>query len=139
MEKSNLSETAQARHDALKTAKNCRHFAMCKVDYIGSGVCASGLEKQYVSFYPEGRMDLYAALAENIIPITEKCIEIADGCNLCGKCDYQCYFINEMRPTIVMKALKKLVAAYLKSGGKIVPSKDDMIITEPVSYTHLTL
>lgn len=130
MNKNRLSEIDIPDKEALRISKNCRHYAMCKVDYIGSGVCASGLEKQYVSFYPEGRMDLYAALAENIIPITEKCIEIADGCNLCGKCDYQCYFINEMRPTIVMKALKKLVAAYLKSGGKIVPSKDDMIITE---------
>src|SRR5450759_5154457 len=82
-----------------KTAKNCRHYAMCKVDFLGSGVCASGLEKQYASFYPEGRMDLYAAIAENAIPVTEKCVEIADSCTLCGKCDYQCYFVNEMRPS----------------------------------------
>ncbi len=54
--------------DVLNIAKNCRHFAMCKIDFLGKGVCASGLEKHYVSFYPEGRMDLYAALAENTIP-----------------------------------------------------------------------
>lgn len=85
-------------NDALKIAKNCRHYAMCKIDFLGSGVCASGLEKHYVSFYPEGRMDLYAAIAENAIPITEKCVEIAASCNLCGKCDYQCYFVMELRP-----------------------------------------
>ena len=130
MKKSILSETAQARHEALKTAKNCRHFAMCKVDFLGSGVCASGLEKQYVSFYPEGRMDLYAAIAENTVPVTEKCIEIADSCNLCGKCDYQCYFVNEMRPSLVMKALKDYIGEYLKNGGKILHTQDDKILTE---------
>ena len=130
MKKSILSETAQARHEALKTAKNCRHFAMCKVDFLGSGVCASGLEKQYVSFYPEGRMDLYAAIAENTVPVTEKCIEIADSCNLCGKCDYQCYFVNEMRPSLVMKALKDYIGEYLKKGGKILHTQDDKILAE---------
>jgi hypothetical protein len=116
--------------DVLKIAKNCRHYAMCKIDYLGSGVCASGLEKHYVSFYPEGRMDLYAAIADKTIPITEKCVEIADSCNLCGKCDYQCYFVMELRPSKVMKALKDHVGAYLKSGGKIVPMKEDGLLAE---------
>jgi hypothetical protein len=75
-------------------------------------------------------MDLYAAIAENTIPITEKCVEIADSCNLCGKCDYQCYYVNEMRPSKVMKALKDHVGAYLKSGAKIVHSEDDKILSE---------
>ena len=116
--------------DVLKIAKNCRHYAMCKIDYLGSGVCASGLEKHYVSFYPEGRMDLYAAIVENTIPITEKCVEIADSCDLCGKCDYQCYFVMELRPSKVMQALKDHIAAYLKSGGKIVPAKEDGLLAE---------
>jgi len=113
-----------------KTAKNCRHYAMCKIDFLGSGVCVSGLEKHYASFYPVGRMDIYAAIAENTIPVTEKCIEIADSCNLCGKCDYQCYYVNEMRPSKVMKALKDHIGAYLKNGGEIVHSEDDKILTE---------
>src|SRR5664280_2687179 len=95
-----------------------------------SGVCSSGLEKHFVSFYPQGRMILYEALAENKISVTEKCIEIADSCNLCGKCDYQCYYVNEMRPSKVMKALKDHIGAYLKSGGKIVHTEDDSILTE---------
>ena len=116
--------------DVLRIAKNCRHYAMCKIDFLGSGVCASGLEKHYVSFYPEGRMDLYAAIAENTIPITEKCVEIADSCDLCGKCDYQCYFVNELRPSKVMRALKDHVGAYLKSGGKIIRAEDDGFLAE---------
>ncbi len=72
-------------NDALKTAKSCRHYAMCKIDFLGTGICKSGVEKKYVSFYSQGRMDLYAALAENRVPVTEKCVEIAESCNLCGK------------------------------------------------------
>ncbi len=117
-------------NEILKTAKNCRHYAMCKIDFLGSGVCLSGLEKHYASFYPVGRMDLYAAIAEDTIPVTEKCVEIAESCNLCGKCDYQCYYVNEMRPSKVMKALKDHIGAYLKSGGEIFQSEDDTILTE---------
>lgn len=130
MDNNNLIKTGTEHNEALKTAKNCRHYAMCKIDFLGSGVCPSGLEKQYVSFYPEGRMDLYAGIAENSIPVTEKCVEIADSCNLCGRCDYQCYFVNEMRPTIVMKAFKETVAAYIKGGGKIAAPEDDVVLTE---------
>ena len=113
-----------------KTAKNCRHYAMCKIDFLDSGICASGLEKHFVSYYPQGRMILYEALVENKIQVTEKCVEIADSCNLCGKCDYQCYFVNEMRPTKVMEALKNHVETFIKNGGKIKPTKDDSILNE---------
>jgi hypothetical protein len=62
--------------------------------------------------------------------VTEKCVEIADSCDLCGKCDYQCYFVNEMRPTKVMEALKNHVENFINNGGKIKPAKDDAILTE---------
>ena len=62
--------------------------------------------------------------------VTEKCVEIADSCNLCGKCDYQCYFLNEMRPTKVMEALKNHVETFIKNGGKIKKPKDDSLLTE---------
>lgn len=117
-------------NDILKTAKNCRHYAMCKIDFLGSGVCSSGLKKHFVSFYPQGRMILYEALAENKISVTEKCVEIADSCDLCGKCDYQCYFVNEMRPTKVMAALKKHIKDFIDNGGKIKPAQDDAILVE---------
>lgn len=110
-------------------AKNCRHCAMCKIDFLKNGICTSGLEKQYVSFYPEGRMDLYAALVTNTIPVTEKCVEIANSCTLCGKCDYQCYFIHEMRPSKVMKALKAYISAYLIADGEITLPKETKILT----------
>jgi hypothetical protein len=114
--------------DILKTAKNCRHYAMCKIDFLDTGLCESGTEKHYVSFYPQGRMDLYAALAENRIPITEKCMEIADSCDLCGKCDYQCYFVTEMKPSVVMNALKEHIRLHLDNGGEVVIAKQDFIL-----------
>ena len=103
---------------------------MCKIDFLGSGVCDSGLEKHFVSYYPQGRMILFEALAENRIAVTQKCVEIADSCNLCGKCDYQCYFLNEMRPTKVMEALKNHVERFISDGGTIKPEKDDFVLSE---------
>ena len=117
-------------NDVLNTAKSCRHYAMCKIDFLGTGLCKSGAEKHYVSFYPQGRMDLYAALAENKIPITEKCVEIAETCDLCGKCDYQCYFVTEMKPSVVMKALKEHVRLYLTNGGEVLVAQKDNTLDE---------
>ncbi len=117
-------------NNILKTAKNCRHYAMCKIDFLDTGICVSGTEKHYVSFYPQGRMDLYAALAENKIPVTEKCIEIADSCDLCGKCDYQCYFVTEMKPSLVMNALKEHIKLHLANGGEILMPEHDSVLEE---------
>jgi UDP-N-acetylenolpyruvoylglucosamine reductase len=103
---------------------------MCKIDFLGSGVCASGTERRYTSFYPVGRMDLYAALAEGTIPVTEQTVEIADSCDLCGKCDFQCYFVTEMRPSRVMKALKDHVEAFLAAGGRPEPPAEDALLQE---------
>ena len=115
---------------AYKTATNCRHYAMCKIDFLGGGVCTSGLEKHFVSFYPQGRMILYEALAEKKVEVTDKCVEIADSCDLCGKCDYQCYFLNEMRPTKVMEALKNHVETFIRKGGTPTHAEDDSNLSE---------
>lgn len=114
--------------EPLKTAKSCRHYAMCKIDFLGNGVCASGPAKKYVSYYPQGRMDLYAALAEQRIRVTEKAVEIADTCDLCGRCDYQCSFVTGMRPSRVMEALKLHVAAHVEAGGAIEKAVEDPIL-----------
>lgn len=116
--------------DVLTTAKNCRHYAMCKIDFLGSGVCPSGPERFYDSFYPQGRMALYVALAEGRIPVTRKTVEIVESCDLCGKCDYQCYFVTEMRPSRVMKALKNFVSRHLKAGGTVERAAEDSLLNE---------
>ena len=126
----NNVETNSSLDSPYKIARNCRHYAMCKIDFLGCGVCESGLEKHFVSYYPQGRMLLYEALSENKISITEKCVEIADSCNLCGKCDYQCYFLNEIRPTKVMEALKNHVETFIKNGGRIKSAKDYFLLPD---------
>jgi hypothetical protein len=62
-------------------------------------------------------MDLYAALAARLVPVTDELVRIAETCTLCGVCDLQCHFVTGLRPLRVMKALKDRVEDYLKSGG----------------------
>ncbi|MDP2959227.1 MAG: hypothetical protein Q8N53_22585, partial [Longimicrobiales bacterium] len=56
--------------EAKVIAAQCRHYAMCKIDYLGTGLCPAGVEKPYVSYFPQGRMDLCHALSEGLLAIT---------------------------------------------------------------------
>ncbi len=111
--------------DPYKIASQCRHYAMCKIDFLGTGICPPAPKKHYVSYFPQGRMDIYAALIERRIPVTERLIDIADSCTLCGICDKQCYFVTELRPGKVMAALKEYVTLYLKNGQPIARIEPD--------------
>jgi hypothetical protein len=111
--------------ESLALAARCRHYAMCKIDYLGTGICASGPEKGFVTYYPQGRMDLYRGLAEGRIPVTEALVDAANTCNLCGICDIQCHFVTGMQPAPVMRALKDHVADHLREGGKIARAAED--------------
>jgi hypothetical protein len=109
-------------------AAQCRHYAMCKIDFLGTGLCPSGQTKHYVSYYPQGRMDIYHALANNLIPVTQGLIDIARSCTLCGICDKQCHFVTGLRPMKVMRALKEHVESYLEENGEIKGAKEDPIL-----------
>jgi hypothetical protein len=111
--------------DISRTARQCRHYAMCKIDYLGTGLCPPGKKYHFVSYYPQGRMDLYAALADGLIPFTEGLVHIAETCTLCGVCDLQCHFVTGLRPLRVMQALKDRVEDYLKSGREPVSVAPD--------------
>ena len=113
--------------DAQKMASQCRHYAMCKIDFLETGICPSAENGNYVGYYPQGRMDLYKAIAANAVPVTPRLLDIADTCTLCGNCDKQCYFVTGLRPMIVMRALKKYVAEY-----KAAPKPLDRIPSNPV-------
>jgi hypothetical protein len=113
---------------ARRTAAQCRHYAMCKIDYLDTGVCPSGPEKHFVAYYPQGRMDLYRALAEGLIPVTEGLLDSADTCTLCGVCDRQCYFVTGMRPVTVMEALKDYVREHRDAKKPVLkPEEDDVL------------
>jgi len=105
--------------DTTKTASQCRHYAMCKIDFLGTGLCPPGKSKHYVSYYPQGRMDLWCALANGLIPVTERLVDIASTCTLCAICDKQCHFVTGMRPLKVMKALKEYVSDHVSRGGTV--------------------
>ncbi len=115
--------------EALDLAAHCRHYAMCKIDYLGTGLCPSGPERHFASYYPQGRMDVYRALAAGSIPVTEEVLAIADTCDLCGICDKQCHFVTGMRPTKVMAALKDYVADYRRAGRPVAAPKEDDLLT----------
>lgn len=116
--------------EAAAIAANCRHYAMCKIDYLGTGLCPATGTNHYVSYYPEGRMDIYQALAHNAIPVTEGLVDVARTCTLCGICDKQCYFITQLRPGRVMKALKDFVEDHLERHGEVVKIKADDILRQ---------
>ena len=111
--------------EAKKIAAQCRHYAMCKIDFLATGLCPSGEKKRFVSYYPQGRMDIYQALANKWIPVTEGLIDVARTCTLCGICDKQCHFVTGLRPMKVMKALKEHVDQYEREGGKAHKVKED--------------
>ena len=100
--------------EAKRIASQCRHYAMCKIDFLGTGLCPSGQAKHYVSYYPQGRMDIYDALAHDLIPMTQGLIDIARSCTLCGICDKQCHFVTGLRPMKVMRELKQYVEGYVR-------------------------
>ncbi|MCP5102513.1 MAG: FAD-binding protein [bacterium] len=116
--------------EAAAIASQCRHYAMCKIDFLGTGICPPGADNHYVSYYPQGRMDLYAALAANRVPMTERLVDIADTCNLCGICDKQCHFVTELRPMKVMKALKEYVEENREGNNPVVKIEDDEVLKQ---------
>jgi hypothetical protein len=114
--------------EAARISSHCRHYAMCKIDFLGTGLCPSGPKRHYVSYYPQGRMDICSALAQDLIPLTPALVEIADTCTLCGICDKQCYFYTGMRPMVAMQALKVHVAGWLQEGRAIETVREDSFL-----------
>lgn len=92
-----------------ETAARCRHYAMCKIDMLGTGICPAAKKNHFVSYYPQGRMDIYAAISRGALEVTPALVDIARECSLCGICDKQCHFVTQLRPLKVAKALKEFV------------------------------
>jgi hypothetical protein len=121
--------------ESRRTAAQCRHYAMCKIDYLGTGLCPAGHARHYVSYYPQGRMDLLDALARGIIPVSERLVDIARTCDLCGKCDIQCHFYSGLRPLPVMAALKEAVEDHILAGRPILSPPHDPFVADLAAIT----
>jgi ferredoxin len=111
--------------EAKNTADWCGHCGMCKTDFLDTGICPSGAERRYVSYFPQGRLELYHALADGLVPVTERLVDIANSCTFCGRCDKQCYFLVGLRPTKTTAAMKKYVDAYLAENKPVAAVAED--------------
>jgi len=116
--------------EAKSIAERCAHYGMCKIDFLGTGVCPRGIEHKYVSYYPQGRMEIFHALADGLIPVTERLIDIARSCTFCGICDKQCYFLMGLRPMRVMEALREYVESYLAENRPIEKVEEDQLLRD---------
>jgi hypothetical protein len=101
---------------------------MCRLDFLGTGVCPSGKKHGYIAYWPQGRIEIYKALKAGTLKPSQKLIEIAETCTLCGICDKQCSFITNRRPMIVQKALKEHVKEIDKKSLQKTPS--DSVLEE---------
>ena len=115
-------------NDAVKIAEKGTHCGMCKIDFLGSGVCSAGKKHGFVAYWPEGRMELALSLAAGTVKPTKTLVDIVDSCTMCGICDYQCHFITHLRPMKVQQALKEYVANLDKDNLVIIP--EDGILKE---------
>jgi len=111
-------------------AAKCVHFGMCKINFLETGVCPSGIKHKYASYYPQGGMEIVNALSNKLIPVTERLIDIARSCTLCGICDKQCYFVTELRPMKVMEALKEYVETVVQRNEPIESPVEDQVLRD---------
>lgn len=118
----------RAAASALETARQCRHYAMCKIDCLGTGVCPSGRRNHFVSYYPQGIMDITAALLEERIPVSAGLFHVADQCTMCGICDLQCNFVTGLRPMKAVEALKRRVTELRARGAVPVEAPEDSFL-----------
>jgi len=110
--------------EAIDIAKKGTHCGMCKIDFLETGLCPSGTKYGFLAYWPEGRMEIIKALFSKQLKPTNKLIEIADTCPLCGICDKQCNFAMHLRPEKVAQALKEYVDDLDKSKIKRYPEDD---------------
>lgn len=92
--------------EAGTVSEKFTHCGMCRIDYLGTGLCPAGTQHGYYAYWPCGRNELFKALRDKRITPTRRLKQIVDSCTLCGACDKQCSFVNNLQPTVVQKALK---------------------------------
>lgn len=115
--------------EAASEAARCRHYAMCKIDCLGTGVCPSGSVNHYVSYYPQGLMDIAAVALTDGLPLTTGLVDVVQQCTKCGICDLQCHFVTGLRPMKVIRALAAHVRAGLQDGPPEEPP-DNKVLQE---------
>lgn len=103
---------------------------MCKVDSLNTGVCPSGRKNHFVSYYPQGLMDITAAFLEGKIPLTPGLLHAAGECTMCGICDLQCHFVTGLRPLKAISFLKETLNELTIDGCQIIEPDEDGFLKE---------
>jgi FAD/FMN-containing dehydrogenase len=96
---------------SIEIAEKATHCGMCRIDFLETGLCPAGVKKGFAAYWPDGRMELLLALTRNELQPTKKLVDIVKSCDTCGRCDKQCHFITNLRPSKVQEALRNLVEA----------------------------
>ena len=121
---SDITSNKKMLQDAVAIATKGTHCGMCRIDFLGTGLCPSGKKHGFLAYWPQGRMELVKHLNQGTIKPTKKLLEIANSCSLCGTCDKQCNFTTQLRPEKVAKALKDYVNTLDQSEFQSVPEDD---------------
>ncbi len=111
----------------LSIANKGTHCGMCKIDFLGTGLCPAGKKNGFLAYWPQGRMEIVKALASGRVKPTEKLIDIVNSCPLCGVCDKQCNFITQLRPEKVAQALKTYTENLSKKQFMKIPSDENLL------------
>jgi len=114
------------REHAAREASGCRHYAMCRIDYAGTGLCPSGRRNLFVSYWPQGLMDIAAGVLSGKIPVTRGILHAVEECDLCGLCQGQCNFITGLRPLDVFRELK----SFLRDAVPVDDTEESPLVNE---------
>lgn len=104
-------------------ADRCPGFAMCRTDFLGTGICPAGSKYKYAAFYPQGRLRVISAVRRDLIPVTPALVQIAQSCVGCGICDKQCYFVAELQPKNLFMAFSDYIDT-LTDSRTVLPDDD---------------
>ena len=121
-----VSHEKKNLNDAVKIAMKGTHCGMCRIDFLGTGLCPSGKKHGFLAYWPQGRMELVKHLNDGRVKPTKTLLDIAQSCPLCGICDKQCNFATQLRPEKVARALKDYVESLDKDTLKETP--EDAIV-----------
>jgi len=58
--KHNNQETLEkiSLEDAVAIAEKGTHCGMCRIDFLGTGLCPSGKKHGFLAYWPQGRMEI---------------------------------------------------------------------------------
>jgi hypothetical protein len=121
-----LAQEKLSLESARAIAQKETHCGMCRIDFLGTGLCPSGKKHGFVAYWPQGRMQIFESLMSGKVKPTKQLIEIVNSCPLCGICDKQCNFATQLRPEKVARKLKEYVDNLNESEFQNVPEDNNL-------------